>query len=183
VDCRERALPARRTCLERLAAGDGVPAQNALYSLGLLEREHGRTAAALAAWRTYERRFAAGLLAPEVSVAILRSLLDDRRYAEALARAEAFEQRFAGETRRPEVALIRAKLLCLRFGRLDDAQAAFEAALAATTPSVRQDALYARAHCLQLLAGEAAARQAWRAYREAFPDAPRGRSVESQVAP
>jgi len=179
----ERSIPARRKCLEQAAGGDGLPAQNALYALGLLENEQGDHQAALDAWRRYERRFPRGLLAPEVSIAVLRTLLDDKQYAEALRQTESFGQSFADDARRAEIALIGAKLLCLRFGKLPEALAAFDQALVVTTQSAREDGLYSRAVCIDLLSGRAAAQNAWRAYLEEFPDGAHAQQARSRVAP
>jgi len=182
-ECRaKRSTTARRECLVRLAAGDGLPAQNALYALGLLEKKNGDNRAALAAWRSYARRFKVGLLAPETSIAILRALLDDKQYADALAQAESFDENFSTDPRRQEVALIRGKLVCLRFGRLPEALKAFAQALTVAQPSVREDALYSRGSCLDLLAGSAAAQEAWQAYVKEFPKGPHVREVESRLA-
>jgi hypothetical protein len=85
----------RRQCLARSAAGDGLGAQNALLSLGLLERDElGDRGAALAHFREYQRRHPRGVLAPEVALALVQTLMLERQPAQARAAAEDYSRRF-----------------------------------------------------------------------------------------
>jgi hypothetical protein len=86
--------PLRRECLARAAAGSGLEAQNALLSLGLLERELGDRPAALARFREYQRRHPRGVLAPEVALALVQTLMREGQPAEARAAAENYARRF-----------------------------------------------------------------------------------------
>ncbi len=184
LDCAsEQNASSRRSCFERLSAGPGLSAQNALYALGLLARDEGRDgAAALGPWREYERRFPHGALAPEVSVAIVRELLAERRYPEALRQAEDFGARFETDPRAPELALIRAKLLCVRFARAEPALQAFNRVLALDArPEVREETLFSRGACLQLLSGPAAAQASWRSYLAEFPSGAHAREVRAHL--
>jgi len=124
---------------------------------------------ALSVWREYEQRFPEGLLAPEVGIAVLRLLLADKQYAEALAEVQAVRARLAQDPRAPELALIAAKLLCTQFGRLSDGLAALDQATAATAAEVREEALFTRGACLELLGDPVEARSAWAAYVRQFP--------------
>lgn len=181
---RSGPLAERKQCLRRLSQGAGLEAQNALYALGLMARDEERdSAGAIEAWGDYRRRFAQGLLAPEASLDLLRELLVAKRHAEALAQAEQFQESFPGDPRAAEVSLIRAKLLCTRFGRLAQAQTAFGLALSSARGEVREDAVYARAACVELLSGPEVARAAWRRYLEEFPDGPHAGAVRSRLAP
>jgi ferric-dicitrate binding protein FerR (iron transport regulator) len=85
----------RRDCLARMAAGKGLAAQNALLSLGLLERDElGDRAAALARFREYERRHPHGVLAPEVALALVQTLMLERQPALARAAVDDYARRF-----------------------------------------------------------------------------------------
>ena len=67
---------ARRECLRRASRGTDLNAQNALFALALLERdERGDGSEALARLDEYEQRHAQGVLAPEVALARVQTLL------------------------------------------------------------------------------------------------------------
>jgi hypothetical protein len=88
-------LVERRACLRRQADGPGLAAENALLALGLLDSETGADRSrALASLREYQRRFPAGVLAPEVALAITSALAAEGRHAQACAEADAFSRRF-----------------------------------------------------------------------------------------
>lgn len=92
------SLDDRRACLRRRADGQGLPAENALLALGLLERGPGADRErALALFREYQRRFPTGVLAPEVALAITTALAADGRAAQACAEADAFARRFPAD--------------------------------------------------------------------------------------
>jgi hypothetical protein len=85
----------RRACLTEAAAGRGLGAQNALLSLGLLERDElGDRAAALARFREYERRHPRGVLVPEVALALVQTLMLEGQPALARAAVEDYARRF-----------------------------------------------------------------------------------------
>jgi hypothetical protein len=91
----EPDVAARRACLVQESQGPGIAAENALLALGLLERdEGGNRRAALASLREYQRRFPSGILAPEVALAITRTLALDGELGKACAEADAFSRRF-----------------------------------------------------------------------------------------
>jgi hypothetical protein len=90
--------PGRRECLARAAAGNGLSAQNALLSLGLLERELGNRSAALARFREYQLRHPRGVLAPEVVLALVQTLMLDGQSARARAAADDYARRFPADT-------------------------------------------------------------------------------------
>lgn len=170
----------RRGCLEKIAAGGGLAAENALYALGLYDRDQaGDGTAAILDWRSYERRFPGGALAPEAAAAILDQLVSDRRYAEAEREASAYRARFApagGDRRAIEIALVRAHLLREQLDRPADALAAYRAVLdEAKAPShgrpssARGEALFGAALAAQSLGLADEARRDAAAYREEFP--------------
>jgi hypothetical protein len=84
----------RRECLARAARGDGLRAQNALLALGLLERQLGDHAAALGRFREHERRHPRSVLAPEVALALVQTLMLEGRAGAARAAAEDYARRF-----------------------------------------------------------------------------------------
>lgn len=79
-------------CLEGLAQGQNLAAQNALFELGR--------------YTDYLARFPDGVLAPEAGIALLSSLVRSERYAEALTLAKQHEARFGN----PEVRALRIQL-------------------------------------------------------------------------
>jgi hypothetical protein len=90
--CAEAAeLTERRDCFARLARGQDMAAQNALYGLGLLERDEAHDGvAALNAWQQYETRFPRGVFSPEASLAALGELLQEKRFPEALLETDRY---------------------------------------------------------------------------------------------
>jgi hypothetical protein len=105
------AVEVRRACYLRASAGDDLAAQNAILELGLLEQEEARNgAAALEAWRGYQRRFPTGPLGPEASVAILGELLAERRYDDARGEADRFLTQYPQDGRAAEVRRTRDEL-------------------------------------------------------------------------
>lgn len=178
-DCAGSAAGAdRRSCLERLAAGEGLAAQNALYALGLMAQSEGEGERALEGFRRYQARFQSGALGPEAALGALRQLLSERRWREALEEAESFRRRFPEDGRAAEVALVRANLLC----RLEPDGAAAGPAYSEALdlgggPTVRDDALYGRAVCLQARSSRAQARAAWERYLAELPNGAHAREA------
>jgi hypothetical protein len=69
---------AQKLCLTRAATRGGLDGENALLSLGLLERDKfGDHAAALSRFQEYARRYPRGALAPEVALATARTFSSD----------------------------------------------------------------------------------------------------------
>lgn len=100
----------RLECLRLEAKGDGLLAQAALYELGVLELKQGNRADALAAWTTSVSRFPAGVLHPEVRLALLVELTKERRFTEALSVAREFERVCADDPRLGDVQALRHSL-------------------------------------------------------------------------
>lgn len=100
----------RLECLRLEAKGDGLLAQAALYELGVLELKQGNRSDALAAWTTSLSRFPAGVLHPEVRLALLVELTKQRRFTEALAVAREFERVCADDPRLGDVLALRHSL-------------------------------------------------------------------------
>jgi hypothetical protein len=157
--CRGQAnLALRKQCLQRLALGVGLTAQNALYELGWLARDAERKPdEALAHWRQYLLRHPDGALASEAALGIFELHLSGQRTAEATEAAAFFEERFSDDPRAPEVALARAELLCAQQQRRRAGRAAL-AALAMWAPVELQEAIVeARMLCGPPGEGETAA--------------------------
>jgi len=160
----------RMACLESMAAGRGLAAQNALYVLGLTAQEDGDEARAMEAFRRYSERYPTGALGPEASLGLLRSLVSAGEWRQALQESDSFRQRFPTEGRLPAVALLRANLLC----RLETdplaAVAVYEQVLGEQGwAQIRDEALFARAACAEARAGHAAARSHWERYLAELP--------------
>ncbi len=123
---REPLLPARardcilrsteeavRACLARLAKGDGLSAQSALYLLGKrLGVDPERYAEAIETFRSLQERFPRAVYLPEASLEIFELQRARGAVAEAIATAAQFELRFLDDPRVPEVKLARARLIC-----------------------------------------------------------------------
>jgi tetratricopeptide (TPR) repeat protein len=108
-------------------------------------REGGDAAGALAALDERERRFGAGVLASEATLARAEALLRLGRTADALPLLLALSDTRAGLT--PEVRATRAELLA-RSNRCDEAAADFDMLIAAPgSTAARERALYGRAAC------------------------------------
>jgi len=90
-------LPVRRRCLWRLAGGDDLAAQNALYMLGLLARDEERDGlAALSIWQTYRKRFSHGAMTAEIDLAMLKELTAQDRFDEVVTISDQFLGSFPG---------------------------------------------------------------------------------------
>ena len=142
-----------------------------------LLRSEGDAAGALAALDEHDRRFGAGPLASEATLARAEALLLLGRTGEALPLLMRLRDARAGLT--PNVRATRAELLA-RANRCDDAAGDFAALLAPGAPAAtRERALYARASCALQGARPAAAipdLATWRSSPRAVrrpPSAPR----------
>lgn len=111
VPCAGEPVAGRRACLAREAAGQGLAAENALFTLGVFEREKsdGR-AHAIAHFRDYQRRFPSGVLAPEVALALADLLVADGHREQACKEIAAFARRFP----RDRATLDRLRRICER---------------------------------------------------------------------
>lgn len=169
---RERSLDAREACYGQLLAGDDLVAQEALYSLAVMERDERRDGrAALSFFRAYVGRFPGGTLAPEASQNVLSELEREAQPDAALAAANDYLRRFPSEARAPQVQLLRAKILRDELGRPAEALAAYEGALrGALWPALREEALFSKGLCEQRLGRTAAARTSNKAYLLEFPN-------------
>jgi TolA-binding protein len=168
--CRTRGA-ARRDCYLGLADGDDLAAQNALYELGLLERdERHDPAAAIARWRSWQQRFGDGALAAEVSFGILDALVADGKPAEAAREAEHYLATFPGDGRAAEVALLRARLLRESLHDLPGALAAYQSVgeTGRITPGQREEALFLVGVCQSELGHADQARETWKKCRARF---------------
>lgn len=97
----------RVTCLQRLAEGDGLAAENALFELGLVERDglH-QPASALGRFRTYLERFPNGVFRAEARVSMVVAWVRLGRTQEALQDAKAFVRDAPGDPLAPSVRLL-----------------------------------------------------------------------------
>jgi len=110
-------LDSRRACYVRVARGDDLAAQNAMLELGILEQEDAHDgASALEYWRAYQKRFPAGALGPEASVAILGELITEQRLADARKETASFLANYPQDGRVGELRITRAALGCQLHG-------------------------------------------------------------------
>jgi hypothetical protein len=164
-------LPTRRRCLWRLAGGDDLAAQNALYTLGLLARDQeGDGVAALSIWQTYRHRFAHGVMAAEVDLAVLSELTSQGRYGDALNVSDEFLAEYPSYFHAGEVRLKRADLLRTRLGRPAEAQDAYRNILATeSSPALRGEALFGLGLSQEAMGLAADAQTTWNRYQMEFP--------------
>lgn len=182
--CAALAPDARTACYTRLAMGDDLAAQNALYMLGQQEREAHRASSAIQYWRAYEQRFPQGALWPEAAAGILTARLDQADWAGALAAAEAYLARVDSGGRSPEVKLIRANLLREHLGQPRAALEGYRALAQSDAPaSVRGEALFGQALAARQLGLGDEARAALDAYARDFPAGPHAADVARMRAP
>jgi hypothetical protein len=162
------SLRERKSCFTQLALGSDLAAQNALLELGMLEAEELHDgASAIEDWRAYQQRFPRGSLGPEASFAILSELLAEHRTNEARIEADHFLASYADGARSNEVRLTRANLRCATSGA--EALEAFDALLKENNPSIRGEALFGRAVCLERLGRPSEARVDFESYASEFP--------------
>jgi hypothetical protein len=98
-------------CLSRVSAGSGLAAQMALYKLAASARERGAQGEAIEHLRAYQRRFAQGAFAPEVSIALMLSLRAAGDREAAAREAQVFLEKFSDDPRRADVEQWRAELM------------------------------------------------------------------------
>jgi hypothetical protein len=100
---RQADAEAYEQCLARAAAGSGLPAEIAVYELGLRAHQRGELEIALRHFMAYRERFPDGSFAPEVSIATMLELKAQGRDADARAEASRFLTAFPGDPRRSDV--------------------------------------------------------------------------------
>jgi hypothetical protein len=98
-----QSAPAQLECLEAQAKGDSLDAQAALYELGALRARQGDVDGAIATWTSSLARFPAGVLQPELRLALFSELLLARRFEEAQVVARDFERCCAADPRVDDV--------------------------------------------------------------------------------
>ena len=164
------ALEVRRACYQQAARGNDLAAQNAVLELGMIEQEQAHDgAAALSAWRSYQKRFPGGPLAPEASVAILGELLAEHRLADARREADGFLADYPADGRVGEIRLTRADLQCEMGGA--DALSDFDR-LEQSSGIDRAELGFRRGNCEERMGRRDDARTHW---RQALELAPTGR--------
>ncbi len=97
--------------LSGLARGQGPTAENAVYEVGRVLRDHlRRPRDAIKVWQRYRERFPRGLLRAETDVSIVETMVSLGDEGAALAEADAFVQRYPDSERRTEVRRIAERL-------------------------------------------------------------------------
>ena len=169
----QKAGADRDGCYARLAAGPGIDAQSALVALALEHRERGDLPGAIDLLRTYQRRFPAGLFAPEVSIELVLDLDDGTATSSAAAVVEArtFELAYPQDPRVPRVALVRARLLRSQLGKPEEALAVSQGLTrASAAPAIRDEALFEAGLSDSALHRDAEADATWSQYLHDFPE-------------
>lgn len=98
------------SCFERLARGDGLDAEVALFELGRQRAQAGDAVRALALWRESLFRFPGGVFEPEVRLSVLVTLTQQRQLREALDAARDFEAQQPDDPRVDDVRALRRQL-------------------------------------------------------------------------
>ncbi len=176
--CAGLSIADRAGCYRHVADGSGLAAQNALFGLGILARDHQHDGeAALRYWHDYQHRFPQGVLAPEASLGILGELIAERRYAEAVDEADhylkAFPDGFVAE-----VTLAKAEILQTGLNSPDSAIPIYLGLLTQElAPPVRQEVLYSMGLCEQQEGYPSEAHELWNRYLKSFPRGPHAAQV------
>jgi TolA-binding protein len=176
---------AKRGCYTQAAMGEDLAAQNALYTLGLLERgAPGHLGSAVEYWQAYQRRFPQGALWPEASTNVLTAELELGRYPEALKEAEAYLGRDPDSDRAASVRLMRANLLREHLGRAKVALEEYRALRSSQAPAaVREEATFAQALAEAELGQAEAARATLGAYLAEFPGGAHAAEARRRMGP
>jgi hypothetical protein len=125
----------QRACYAAASLKEDFGAQNALYSLALLDSDRpDRHDLALRELRLYQSRYPHGHLGPEVSLALIRLLAGRGPEGEVIDEASRFLTAYPDHPKVYEVALVRANSL-LRLGRRTEAHNGYEALLQVNAPS------------------------------------------------
>jgi hypothetical protein len=133
--CSQRStVQKQRACYLIASGGSSFGAENALYSLALMDADQlGDRDRALGELRLYQSRYPRGHLAPEVSLTLIRLLagkaVDDRLIDET----NRFLSAYPAHPKFYEVALVRADSL-LSLGRRAEAHQGYQALLEANAP-------------------------------------------------
>jgi len=152
-----------------VAEEGGIAGEGALYTLGQLAQREGRAQEALEQWQRHAQRYPRGILAPEVALARVQVLQGERRHAEALAEVESFLERFGSHGRTDEVRLVRAQLLCERFGRPEEALRTYDETLESGSRALAEEALFSKGACADAVGKESEAKTLWMQYLERYP--------------
>jgi hypothetical protein len=182
--CAGLGIGDRASCYRHVADGTGLAAQNALYGLGLLSRDHQHDGeASLRYWRDYQRRFPQGVLAPEASLGILGELIAERRYPEAVDEADRYLKSFP-DGFVVEVTLAKAEILQTGLNSPDTAIPLYLGLLAQGLDApVRQEVLYSMGLCELQEGYPNEAHELWRRYLKSFPHGPHAAQVSILLAP
>jgi hypothetical protein len=165
------SVSARRQCYARVALGNDLASENALYGLGLLERDEAHDgAAALAVFRAYSQRFPQGLFSPEASLGRLGELLNEQRYQDAFDES-GYYLSIGEDGGKPRVELVRAQLLLESLHQPAKALPLFRQLDSSSQPSVREEALFGLAKCLLETGAGPEAVDALKRYLLEFPGA------------
>jgi hypothetical protein len=124
----------RRACYLELSRGHGFGAQNALYSLALLDVDPpGNRGVALQELRLYQSRYPNGHLGPEVSLALIKLLSIEGPNIPLIDEASRFLSAYPEHPRFSEVAVLRANALA-RVGHRAEAHGSYRALLNGSAP-------------------------------------------------
>jgi len=133
-------------------------------------RNRGNPSAALARLDEYRARFPEGSLADEAMHARVEVLVELGRSEEAISAIEDLRRRaVAGSTRWLELEVLRAELL-VQIGRPSEALGIFDGLIDASSPAVRERAVYARSTCHFALGDAAQGRADLVRYLKDYPD-------------
>jgi TolA-binding protein len=108
------SLEAQLTCLGAQARGEDLKAQAALYEEGNLEAQAHRPAGAAETYRESLRRFPDGVLAPEVTLALMRLLASEQQYDGAIEAGQGFLKSWPDDPRCEDVKGFVSRLEWLR---------------------------------------------------------------------
>jgi hypothetical protein len=108
------SLEAQLACLAAQAKGSDLKAQAALYEQGNLEAQAHRSAGAAETYRASLKRFPDGVLAPEVTLALMRLLASEQEYDGAIEAGRGFLKTWADDPRCEDVKGFVSRLEWLR---------------------------------------------------------------------
>ncbi len=177
-DCEAQPDPARRArCLEPLAAGEGLAAEGALYSLAITRRDAlGSAEGALQALSEHRRRFPEGSFAPEVTEAAVSLLLERGDGPQALRWLE------GTGARTDRLSFLQAQALGAT-GRLEEADALLlSLAERGAIPELREEALFLSARLAVEHGPAPRAHARLTRYRALYPAGLHAREVEQWLA-
>jgi hypothetical protein len=112
--CHAGSLEAQLACLAAEAKGSDLTAQAALYEQGTLEAQAHRSAGAAETYRESLKRFPDGVLAPEVTLALMRLLGSEQQYDGAIEAGRSFLKNWSDDPRCEDVKGFVSRLEWLR---------------------------------------------------------------------